>query len=344
MSLSTSLEYKFYKYMFDAPASFRQLQAKFAYQLISKGLESMLQKRGERGEDRSTDIETVSSTFMDYGYMDERFRENPLPLKEHHEPCRYAIQLYHHVAGDLGVKGKHVLEVGSGRGGGSNYVAEYLEPASVTGLDLSSAAIDFCRRAHTADRLTFVEGNAMDLPFKDNSFDVVMNVESSHCYPSFDKFLSEVARVLRPGGLFSWVDARFDDRVLDLERAFALSGLDLVRQTDITQNVVQALDAISDDKKRVIEEKIPRPFRPLIMSGVAVRGTLVYNALESGKLRYLSKVLRKPDRAAGEEPNYPFDWSAAERFDPGKGATLRRFERTKTWMSRYISSKKPTII
>ena len=47
-----------------------------------------------------------------------------------------------------------------------------------------------------------MQGDAQDLPFPDESFDAVINVEASHIYPNFERFLGEVARVLRPGGHF----------------------------------------------------------------------------------------------------------------------------------------------
>ena len=53
-----------------------------------------------------------------------------------------------------------------------------------------------------------MEGNAEKLPFADQSFDAVINVEASHCYPRFPQFLDEVARVLRPGGHFLYTDVR----------------------------------------------------------------------------------------------------------------------------------------
>ena len=59
--------------------------------------------------------------------------------------------------------------------------------------------------------LDFVHGDAENLPFPDESFDAVINVEASHIYPHFDRFLSEVKRVLRPGGHFLHVDFRNRD-------------------------------------------------------------------------------------------------------------------------------------
>jgi ubiquinone/menaquinone biosynthesis C-methylase UbiE len=56
--------------------------------------------------------------------------------------------------------------------------------------------------------LTFKSGAAEALPFDDESFDVVINIESSHCYQSIAKFLSSVHRVLRPNGYFAFAEFR----------------------------------------------------------------------------------------------------------------------------------------
>ena len=47
-------------------------------------------------------------------------------------------------------------------------------------------------------RPDFVQGNAESLPFADQSFDVVINVEASLHYLDFARILTEVKRVLRP--------------------------------------------------------------------------------------------------------------------------------------------------
>ena len=95
-----------------------------------------------------------------------------------------------------------MLEVGSGRGGGASYLSRYLRPRSVTGLDLSQKAVDLCNRHRKAPGLAFTRGDAQSMPFADSSFDAVVNIESSHCYPSMGKFLSEVHRVLRRAAAF----------------------------------------------------------------------------------------------------------------------------------------------
>ena len=63
--------------------------------------------------------------FMNYGYHADGF--NP-PLQESDENERYPIHLYHHVATQIDITDKAVLEIGSGRGGGASYLTRYLNP------------------------------------------------------------------------------------------------------------------------------------------------------------------------------------------------------------------------
>ena len=111
----------------------------------------------------------------------------------------------------MDLRGKEVLEVSCGHGGGASWITRTMQPAKYTGLDLNPAGIRFCQQRHKVDGLSFVQGDAQKLPFPDNSLDAVINVEASHCYPDFPGFLVEVARVLRPGGHFLYTDFRFSD-------------------------------------------------------------------------------------------------------------------------------------
>ena len=63
-----------------------------------------------------------------------------------------------------------------------------LRRGTAAGLDFSQKAIDFARGHHRDPRLRFVCGDAEALPFADASFDAVLNVESSHCYPNVPRF------------------------------------------------------------------------------------------------------------------------------------------------------------
>ena len=229
---------------------------------------------------------------MNYGYAP--LEPAPaLQLEVADEPDRLCIQLYQHAVGAVVLRGKDVLEVGSGRGGGASYLSRYLQPLSVTGLDFSQEAVDLCSRHRKAPGLAFIRGDAQSMPFPDSSFDSVINIESSHCYPSMGKFLSEVHRVLRPGGSFLFADLRSSDGLDALHGQFGASALNLEREDDITANVLTALRVDNDRKLQLIQDLIPWPFRRPFRAFAGIEGTTNYVQFENGKLRYVSAHLTK---------------------------------------------------
>src|SRR5262245_45298137 len=165
---------------------------------------------------------------MNYGYATTE--PHTLVLEPADDPDRHWVQLYHHVAGAIDLRGSRVLEIGSGRGGGSSFIKRYLKPAHMIGMDLSKHAVEWSQKRHRLDGLEFRVGDAEKLSFDDGTIDAVINVESSHCYPSFDKFLAEVHRVLRPGGHFLYADFRAQDDIPDWQKSLHNCGLVLLRQ------------------------------------------------------------------------------------------------------------------
>jgi len=232
-------------------------------------------------------------TFMNYGYADLDPNAYEIALNDRELANRFCIQLYHHVAGAVDLTGKDVLEVGSGRGGGASYIARHLKPRSMVGIDLSDKAVEFCNQHYSTDGLSFSQGDAENLPLGDNTFDAVVNLESSHCYGSMERFLSEVNRVLRPGGYFLFSDHRDQDKIDLLHKQLGESGLKLERETDITPNVVKALELDNERKGKLIEQKCPRILRRRMEEFAAMKGTKTYRTFETGYSRYLSFVLQK---------------------------------------------------
>jgi SAM-dependent methyltransferase len=276
--------------LFDAPGPLRKLQSRVSYDTLSIGLSATL-PGGLTAP--ALDELTAGSGFLNYGYGDEHQPEFEAALPEALRARSHSIRLYEHVLEGVPPAGQELLEVGCGRGGGCHYIKDRLDAASVVGVDLSPRAVAFCTYAYGREGLRYVEGDAQDLPFEDGSFDIVVNVESSHCYGSMPAFLAHVRRVLRPGGVFAWADARPRDRLAETFRSLLGSGLEPIRDVDISAHVLESLEATSDEKIAVVDERVPLPLRPFAKSGMAVRGTLVYEALARGELVYHSMQLRK---------------------------------------------------
>ncbi len=234
-------------------------------------------------------------TFMNYGYQPTGDDSPRLELSDADEPDRYSIQLYHRVAtaaGPLG--GKDVLEVGSGRGGGASYVHRYLKPRKVVGADFSRAAVQLAGKRLGGGGLTYVEGDAEDLPFEPDSFDVVLNVESSHCYPSRPRFFAEVRRVLRPGGALSLVDMFLDDELAAMPGQLEGAGLVIESIDNISSGVVEGLRLDGPHREAMIAKNAPKSLAPVVKSFAGTEGSDVYNSLRSGRLKYVIFRAIKP--------------------------------------------------
>jgi ubiquinone/menaquinone biosynthesis C-methylase UbiE len=232
-------------------------------------------------------------SFMNYGFERTGELDKWLDLEAADEPDRYCIQLYHQVAAAIDLEGLDVLEVGSGRGGGASYVRRYLKPRSLTGADFSPKAVEFCRRTHTIDGLSFVVGDAESLPFEDASFDAVINVESSHCYGSLAAFFGQVKRVLRPGGHFLHADFCPPADADVVRRQLEETGLTMLEAEDITANVVRALELDNARKVALIESHTPRWLSKTFEQFAGVQGSEIYELLRSGALVYRRHRLQK---------------------------------------------------
>lgn len=235
--------------------------------------------------------------FLNYAFETEP--PMGLPLTSADEPNRACIQLYHQVATRVELAGKRVLEVSCGHGGGASYLTRTLHPASYTGLDLNPAGIRFCRDRHQVPGIDFVQGDAQRLPFPEGDFDAVINVEASHCYPDFPRFLAEVARVLRPGGHLLYADFRFSDGGIsddyaDWEQAFAAAPLRQLQTRVINTEVLRGMDLNSARSLALLTQHLPKFMHTLGRDFAGIQGSRVYNALRDGGLSYRSYCFQKP--------------------------------------------------
>lgn len=229
-------------------------------------------------------------------FLNYAFETDPpvgLPLTPEDEPNRACIQLYHHVASQVDLQNKEVLEVSCGHGGGASWITRHLGPVSYTGLDLNPEGIAFCRNRHQVKGLTFVQGDAQKLPFGDGSLDAVINVEASHCYPDFAAFLHEVARVLKPGGHFLYADFRFSDQMAEWEAAIAAAPLEIIRQRDISSEVLRGMEGNAERSTALIVNRLPGFLHSLGRDFAGIPGARVHAALQRGDLCYRSYCFRK---------------------------------------------------
>jgi SAM-dependent methyltransferase len=97
------------------------------------------------------------------------------------------------------VEGRDVLDAGCGNGYGLA-ILQAAGPARLVGVDIAEDAVARAR-SEVGDSTEVVQGDVRDLPFEDDSFDVVVCFEVIEHIEGQDEALVELRRVLRPGGL-----------------------------------------------------------------------------------------------------------------------------------------------
>jgi SAM-dependent methyltransferase len=243
--------------------------------------------------------------FINYGYIPDDGKLIELKSNESAEDRfgHTCLQLYHEVANPVPIKGKNIVEVGCGRGGGAVYIANYLKPNMMTAIDLCAESVKFgndVQKLKCPDKnLQFQVGNAMDLvDLKDGAYDVVVNVESSHCYPSFAKFIGEVYRILKPGGYFVTCDMRVAEHVKFWESGIADAGFTIKENVDITGNVLQSMRVCSASREDLMKAKFGMWYgfvRNFFRTFAGVEGTLMFDHYESRVVVYKRYVAQKPE-------------------------------------------------
>lgn len=136
-----------------------------------------------------------------YGELGERWyvaQDDPVALlrAEHRAMFPWIIENIKHE----GLESAEILDVGCGAGLFSNKLAKL--NFSVTGIDLSEESLNIARKFDETKSVKYLAGDALNLPFADESFDVATCLDFLEHVENPEKVIAEISRVLKPRGLF----------------------------------------------------------------------------------------------------------------------------------------------
>lgn len=136
------------------------------------------------------------------GGLKERFNGDYEKFFAAYDQFRYSMERHLPACLDaLDVSGKHVLEIGLGQGADSERLIG--RGAAWSGVDLTTESAERVRTRLTVRDLPFEDlrqGSVLDLPFADNTFDMVFSHGVLHHVPEITQAEKEIHRVLKPGG------------------------------------------------------------------------------------------------------------------------------------------------
>lgn len=111
-----------------------------------------------------------------------------------------AIHLNRYLTAKQYVAGKRVLDIACGEGYGSRLMKNW-GAASVVGVDVSEEALAVANRYFSGEGIIFMNHTAEELPFENDSFDVIVSFETIEHLDHPERFLQEIARVVRFDGV-----------------------------------------------------------------------------------------------------------------------------------------------
>lgn len=214
-------------------------------------------------------------------------------------------------------EGMRVLDICSALGGPARLLAREFG-AYVTGLDATPRMIqEAVRRTEEAglsDRVMFKHGNALDLPFRRGTFDVVWG-EDAWCYVTDkDRLIREAARVLKPGGVLAFTDwvqtAEMSDDEMEALYGFMAfpymetipgyvqliqqAGLAVTHTADMSSHFRECMHAYESDLQERLKPAVVQQFGQEFFDAALAGVALWRKAADEGKVGRGRFVARKP--------------------------------------------------
>lgn len=212
---------------------------------------------------------------------------------EHILMNKNCIKMLFEVIGDVDLNALKICDIGCGKGGNIKYINKYFNPTFVIGMDISIENIKFCVQNNKEDRNVFCVGDAEALPFKRDSFDVVLNIESSYYYPDKYLFYKEIAKVLKIQGYFLYADFFDTSELAHIEEFLLQIGFSILRNQDITSNVILSIDKSAKNNECLMREFYDSLDKESLNRITAGPGNTFYNDMKNGRKQYRILTLKK---------------------------------------------------
>ncbi len=146
-----------------------------------------------------------------------------------------------------------LLDAGCGTAPMLSLLTEEYPEAEFTGLDLTPEMIKTAEKKHLP-KTTFVVGDCENMPFEENSFDVIINTQSFHHYPHPQDFFNSVSRVLKPGGKLILRDMTAAKVIVQLANRIEMPLANLLGHGDAAAHTLEEVRQFCENAGLTVEK------------------------------------------------------------------------------------------
>ena len=166
------------------------------------------------------------------------------------------------------ISGGDILDLAKGVGEFISLLTQTLKDYnSITGMDNSEKSIEAAKKNCKNEKIAFVVGDAYNLPYEENSFDMVTLSNSLHHFAEPQKIIEEMKRVLKPGGYLIISEMHCDEDQEETQKTHVLmhhwwgkvdSRLGIVHNKTYTREELQQLvDGADCEDLKIFEYAYP---------------------------------------------------------------------------------------
>ena len=173
-------------------------------------------------------------------------------------------------------RGATVLDAGCGVGYGTAHLAQVAQ--RVVGVDVSDEAISYAREHYAAPNVEFLVADVIGLPFDPHTFDTACSFEIVEHVADPERFVAELARVLKPGGRLVLSTPRAEDPTVRPDNPFHEREFDADELRTLLSSSFSTVELFG---QRRIETARHRALRRLDVLGLRRRLPVVRRASEA---------------------------------------------------------------
>lgn len=179
--------------------------------------------------------------FLNLGYIGYNI---PFELNDFDKKSLHSITLYAKTLEKIPTETQSALEIGSGLGGGCYLLKNYFKIKDVVGLDYAKFNARYSSSKFSKFGIKHVNLPAEESYKLNRKFDLILSLEASQLFYSWELFIKNIPDLLTDNGSFFYADLFTPDDKVKIENIISDNGLKIIYSEDISEGVSKAIEQI----------------------------------------------------------------------------------------------------